>query len=116
MGHAASEPNMRRLLLEEIERIVADTARAGTILRTGEIAARLAEIYPGTNFSIGRIIDEIIASATVAKVAVEISRPDSGSVDNPLWFLLNSGDRSAPVLRQRPATKLHHKIRALRRS
>ena len=66
----------RRLLLEEIPRIVADAKAEGMTLRTAHHAGILFATYPGANLSIGRIIDELVAAAAVAGVPVEIARPE----------------------------------------
>jgi hypothetical protein len=60
-------------LLKEIERIVDSAKSSGRILRAGRYAGLLSDRYP--EFSIGRIVDELVAAAAVAKVPVEISRP-----------------------------------------
>lgn len=66
----------RRLLKEEVERIVADVLANGRTLVTGRHAASLFAAYPDANFSVGRIVDELVAEAARAKVPVQITRPD----------------------------------------
>jgi hypothetical protein len=66
----------RTLLAEEIERIVAETQSSGATLRTSFHAASLFAAYPGANFSVGRIIDELVVAASAAKVPVEIAWPN----------------------------------------
>ena len=66
----------RTLLAEEIDRIVAEAQSRGATLRTSYHAASLFAAYPGANFSVGRIIDEIVVAASAAKVPVEIARPN----------------------------------------
>ena len=80
MGYAGDKVSSRRLLLREIERIVADARAKGSILRTADHAARLFATYGSANFSIGKIVDELVAAAAVAKVPVEIARPDHGDL------------------------------------
>lgn len=62
--------------MEDIARIVACIKRDGTILRTSQHATLLFASYPGANFSIGRIIDELVLAASEANVSVETARPD----------------------------------------
>ena len=70
---ANGEASQYGLLLTEIERIVSEAAQTSAVLRTQDHAARLLESYP--DFSLGRIINEIVATAAIAKVPVEIERP-----------------------------------------
>ena len=65
----------RRLLLEEVGRIVADAKTAGSTIRAGYHAGMLAAAYPEV-FSIGRIVDELVLAATKEGVAIEMSRPE----------------------------------------
>ena len=67
--------------MEDIARVVAGTKITGSLLRISKHAARLFAAYPGANFSLGRIIDELVAAAAAAKVAVEISRPKTRQID-----------------------------------
>ena len=75
MSHDNSpEAVARRRLQAEIDRIVAEAAINGCSLLTAKHATRLFAAYPGAHWSIRRITDELIATAAVAKVPVEISR------------------------------------------
>lgn len=69
----------RKLLCEEIARIVSDAALAGETLSTGGHAARLFAAYPGANWSVGHIVDELVLEATRRGVPMEIARPGDGS-------------------------------------
>lgn len=71
----SSESTQRTLLLEQIAIIVADAERDGRIISTARHAARLFASFPGANFSIGRIIDELVLAASSRRVALEITRP-----------------------------------------
>ena len=64
----------RALLLEEVLRIVEDAKRSSSVVRAGYHAGQLLAAYPKAGFSLGRIIDEIVAAAAAARVPVEISR------------------------------------------
>jgi hypothetical protein len=98
----------RRLLKRAIWRIVADARAAGaSILYTRDHAARLAATYPTADYSVGRIIDEIVLAAAAIGVAVEIARPDEASVELASSPAINSGGQSAIVYslaRQRRST------------
>ena len=61
------------LLMEEVRRLVAAAIGSGEILWVGPVANRLAETYPGSGLSRGRIIDELVLAASRSGVAVEIS-------------------------------------------
>jgi hypothetical protein len=64
----------RQLVREEIERLVTDAEAQKATLRTGGNACRLFAAYSGANWSVGRIIDEMVAAASKRGVAVEIDR------------------------------------------
>jgi hypothetical protein len=70
----SGEESERLCLIARIEAIVADAAVSGEMIRAGYHAGMMAADFP--QFSLGRIIDEIVAAAAVAKVPVEISRRD----------------------------------------
>lgn len=73
------------LLIAEIERIVADAARSGEIVRAGEHAAALLGAHPDCAMSGTELVDEIIAAAAGAGVPVEMSLPpELGDVREPL--------------------------------
>jgi hypothetical protein len=76
MARAADEITERTLLLNAIERIVANAKGGGATIRAGYHAGMLAADFPNCNFSIGRIVDEVVLAATRAGVPVEIARPD----------------------------------------
>ena len=67
---------VKSLLLEEIERIIAEAKQANDVVRAGYHAGQLLRAYPQSGFSLSRIINEITAVAAAAKVPVEISRPE----------------------------------------
>jgi len=62
------------LLLEEIERIIAEAKKANDVVRAGYHAGQLLRVYPQAGFTHSRIINEITAAAAMAKLPVEISR------------------------------------------
>lgn len=64
----------RKLLGEEIERIVLEAQARGVVVRTGPHAADLLRQFPQAGYSLGRIIDEIASAAAVLGVPVELSR------------------------------------------
>jgi hypothetical protein len=110
MGQLVNQAISRRLLREEIRRIVADARANGTsILHTSDHAARLAAIYPTAGYSVGHIIDEIVMAAATAGLAVEIARPNNASFERAVWPSVKSGGQSAIVYslarRQQSATK-----------
>jgi hypothetical protein len=72
---ADGETVFRVLLTEEIEHIVAEAQRIGGTLQTSYHAASLFAT-PGANWSVGRIIHEIVLAASASNVPVEIARPN----------------------------------------
>jgi len=66
---------VKSLLLEEIERIVAEAKQANDPVSAGYHAGHLLRAYPQSGLSLGRIINEITAMAAASKVPVENSRP-----------------------------------------
>jgi hypothetical protein len=62
----------RALLREEIGRIVADALTCGTTLNTSRHAASLFAAHPGAHWPVENIVDELVASAALAKVPVEL--------------------------------------------
>ena len=69
------ELEQRALLIKEIAALVADAKRDGRLISTDVHAARLLAAYPDANFSVGRIVDEIILAASALGIAVEMARP-----------------------------------------
>ena len=69
------EATQRALLLREIACLVGEAERNGGKIATGTHAAMLFATYPGANFSVGRIIDEIVLAASAKRLVVEIDRP-----------------------------------------
>ncbi len=63
------------LVREEIERIVANAARRQGFLRAGEHAFRLSKQFPNSGVSGTQLVNEIVAEAARAGVAVEIYQP-----------------------------------------
>jgi hypothetical protein len=66
---------LRRLLKEEVERIVEEARRKSVIVRAGYHAGMLAMTVLGVHFSVGRLVDEIVLAAAKKGVPVEMSRP-----------------------------------------
>jgi hypothetical protein len=71
----------RERLTAEIERIISNAARAGSVVRTGYYAGILADAYVAANFSVGHIVDAIAAAASKRSVPCEIARPGQRTVD-----------------------------------
>ena len=65
-----------RLLMVEIERIVAEAQGGDRIVRAGYHAGQILRRFPASGFSRGRIINEITAAAATAGLPVEISRDE----------------------------------------
>ncbi len=72
MGAKGTQSEVRRLLFEEIERIVTEAAVSGSVIRAGYHAGMLAAAYPDTGLSLRRIIEELVKAGDAAKVIVEI--------------------------------------------
>jgi hypothetical protein len=72
-GYRMAAGIVKTLLLEEIERIIADARKANDVVRAGYHAGQLLRAYPQAGLTLSRIIDEITAAAAMAKVPVEIS-------------------------------------------
>ena len=64
----------RTLVREEIEHIVSRAARGRGFLRAGEHAYRIAKAYPNCGMTGAEVVNEIIATAASAGVAVEMTR------------------------------------------
>ena len=65
---------VQSLVREEIEHIVSRAARGRGFLRAGEHAYRIAKAYPNCGLTGEQVVNEIIATAATAGVAVEMSR------------------------------------------
>ena len=65
---------VQSLAREEIERVVSRAARGRGFLRAGEQAFRIIKAYPNCGMTGEQVVDEIIATAASAGVAVEMSR------------------------------------------
>ena len=63
------------LVREEIEHIVSRASLGMGFLRAGEHAYRILKQYPNCGMNGKQVVDEIIATAAAAGVAVEMSRP-----------------------------------------
>jgi len=74
MNAMVRESETRSLIEEEIADIVRQAADRGELIRVGEHAKRLHDLYGPSGYSVGRIIDELILAATNEKIAVEIDR------------------------------------------
>jgi hypothetical protein len=67
------EAEARERLADEIAKVVEDARSSRLTLRTGPHAARLFAAHPNANRSVGHIVDQLIAAAVAAGVAVEIT-------------------------------------------
>ncbi len=67
---------VRRLVSEEIRRMVADYIRAQGCLRSGQHATRIANAFPNSGLTPDQIAEEVLAAAVSSQVAVEIARPE----------------------------------------
>ncbi|HWT32050.1 MAG TPA: hypothetical protein VN240_13630 [Propylenella sp.] len=65
---------VRILVKEEIEHIVDRASRGRGFLRAGEHAYRIIKAYPNCGMTGTEVVNEIIATAAAAGVAVEMSR------------------------------------------
>ena len=74
VGNGGTQANARQRFADEIESIIGEAKANGETLRTGYHAGLLAVAYPDANFSIGRIIEELILAAAKASIPVEIGR------------------------------------------
>jgi hypothetical protein len=63
------------LVREEIERIVSQAARGSGFIRAGEHAYRLLKQFPNPGMTGDEVVNEIVAAAANAGIAVEISQP-----------------------------------------
>ena len=63
------------LVAEEIEAIVARAARGSGFIRAGEHAYRLSKAFPNSGMTGSELVNEIVAAASRAGVAVEIHQP-----------------------------------------
>jgi hypothetical protein len=66
----------KRLLMQEIDRIIAEAKGAENIVRAGYLAGQLFRAYPAAGLSAREIVDAIIAAAAAAGLAVDISQPE----------------------------------------
>jgi hypothetical protein len=66
---------LRILVGEEIDRIVAQAARGSGFVRAGAHAYALAKQFPNCGLSGTELVNEIVAAASKAGVAVEIYQP-----------------------------------------
>ena len=62
------------LVSEEIERIISEASKDGGLVRAGQMARLLTQTYPNSGFEHGDLVDQIIAAAARAGVAVEMSQ------------------------------------------
>ena len=75
-----SEVMQRMLLAKEIGCMLAVAKSKGSIVDVGHHAGVLLASYPRANFSLGRIIDEIVVAAAAAGVPIEIGGTASLSI------------------------------------
>jgi len=66
-----SQADARERLREEIERLVTNSVRSGSIVRTGYFAGMLANAYADAGFSVGQIVDAITEEAVRRGIPVE---------------------------------------------
>jgi len=76
MAAATNVQILKSLLLEEIERIVADAKDAHSVVLVGYHAGHLLRTYPETGFTRDRIVHEITTIAAMAKVPIESNRAE----------------------------------------
>ena len=67
----------RRLVDEEIRGAIADAIASRAIVRSGPLAERLSDAYPGSGWPSDLIAFEIARAAAHAGVAVELCAPRS---------------------------------------
>ena len=70
---------IHRLLVEEIERIVAEARIDRRVVKAGRHAPDLLRAYAACGLSADQMVNEIGAVAACAGVPVELSRPDRWS-------------------------------------
>jgi hypothetical protein len=73
--HKLPEQLVSIIVREEIERIVSEAVRTSSIVRAGEHAYRLARRFPSSGLNDAELVNEIVAAAATAGVAVEIYQP-----------------------------------------
>jgi len=76
-----TQKEARVSLAAEIDRIVSNAARAGSVVRTGYYAGMLAHTYADAGFSLGHIVDAIADAAGKRGVPCEIARPGQRQED-----------------------------------
>ena len=64
------------LLLEELDRIIEEAARANEIVQAEYHAGQLMRAYPAAGYTVHRIVEQIAASASAVNVPVEINPCD----------------------------------------
>jgi hypothetical protein len=62
----------RKLLDSELRRIVADAKRSGGMVYPREHALGLLMAFPGTHYSLERIVEEMVLIAKKADVRIEL--------------------------------------------
>src|SRR5215210_1023817 len=76
-GNEMPNQLVRKLLVEEIERIVADAGAQRRIVKAGRHAPYLLRAYPSCGLTADQVVTEIGAAAACAGVPVELARPES---------------------------------------
>jgi hypothetical protein len=66
---------VRRLIVEEIEQLVAKAREGPGFIRAGEHAYRIMQAHPDSGLSGEQVVNQIVMEATAAGVAVEIGAP-----------------------------------------
>ena len=69
------ETEVRSRLMAEIDRLITNAVRSGSIVRTGYHAGMLASAYESAGYTVGDIVDAIARAASKRGVPVEISHP-----------------------------------------
>jgi len=77
LDYTVTSEEARERLAAEINRIISNAARAGSVVRTGYYAGMLADAYWAAGFSLGHIVDAIAEAASKRGIPVEIARSDS---------------------------------------
>jgi hypothetical protein len=76
LNSSTARADARERLKEEIERLIMNAARCGSVVRTGYFAGMLAKTYAEAGFSVGHIVDAIADAASRRGIPVEIAPPD----------------------------------------
>ena len=75
-GPLGTQAIQRLLLREEVCRIIASAAAAGSLVRTGHEARAIHRTYPEANMTLQQIVEVIAAAADAAHVPAILPKPD----------------------------------------